>query len=151
MYLLRRLRGLFGPNPVFSGELGAGPRPYRGSKEAAGLDLHAIDEVLITPGSTVVITTGLKCKFNSGWVALLWDRSRYGVRGLHTYAGVIDSDYRGEWGVVIHNSTPDTVVIQVGDRVAQVVFQRCWIGKVRWGVVKNDTSRGTGGFGSTGE
>lgn len=150
MYLLRRLRGLFGPNPVFSGGCGVSQRPYRGSKESAGLDLYATKRVLITPGGTVVVATGLRCNFNPGWGAYIWDRSGYGVRGLHRFAGLIDSDYRGDWGVVIYNSTSDTVEVRPGDRVAQVVFQRCWIGKPKWGKVKNDTARGTGGFGSTG-
>lgn len=150
MYLLRRIRGLFGPNPVFSGSPGIAQKPYRGSPESAGLDLYSIKQVSITPGATVTIPTGLKCKFNPGWVALIWDRSKHGIRGLHRFAGVIDSDYRGEWDVVVYNSTTDTVVLCPGERIAQVVFQRCWIGKVRWGRVHDNTKRGAGGFGSTG-
>jgi dUTP pyrophosphatase len=152
--LLRRLDGLFRPNPVFELAHELATLPTRGSEESAGLDLYAaIDEpkIHVVPGQTVLVPTGLKCKFNPGWAAFLWDRSGMGFKGIHRYAGLIDSDYRGTWGVVLNNSTNDTITIKPYDRIAQVVFQRCWIGTPRLGNVSVDTKRGVGGFGSTGK
>lgn len=147
----RWLCSWFTPSPVFELAHELATLPTRGSSESAGLDLYAVEDHVIPPGTTAIIKTGLKCKFNPGWAALLWDRSGMGARGVHRYAGCIDSDYRGPWGVVLHNSTNDTVVIGPYDRVAQVVFQRCWVGQPRLGHVSNDSERGTGGFGSTGK
>lgn len=147
--LILRLCGLFGPRPTF--ELYPGAKsPTRGSEFSAGVDLYAAAPLELLPGETAIAYTGLKCKFLPGWVALIWDRSGMGARGIHRYAGVIDGDYRGFWGVVLHNSTNEPIVVNTGDRVAQVLFQRCWFGRVRIGTVANDTERGTGGFGSTG-
>lgn len=142
----------FTPAPVFELADELATLPIRGSKESAGLDLHAACKKMhIEPGQTAIVPTGLKCKFNRGWAACLWDRSGLGAKGIHRYAGLIDSDYRGLWGVVIHNSTNEVITIRAYDRIAQVVFQRCWIGRPSLGNVTNDTERGTGGFGSTGK
>jgi dUTP pyrophosphatase len=138
-----------GPNPVFELCDDAAVVPTRGSKHAVGLDLYACESVPILAGKTQIISTGLKCQFNPGWGAFLWDRSSLGLKGCHRYAGVIDPDYRGIWGVVLHNSTRDMVVIHTGDRIAQVVFQPCWVGLPAVGEV-DETERMAGGFGSTG-
>jgi deoxyuridine 5'-triphosphate nucleotidohydrolase len=148
---VRWVRSWFTPDVVFQFSHEFATLPARGSGESAGLDLYAVEEKTIDPGATAIIKTGLRCTFNPGWVALIWDRSGMGAKGYHRYAGCIDSDYRGDWGVVLHNSTGQPVTIKPYDRVAQVVFQRCWIGQPKLGVVINDTERGEGGFGSTGK
>ena len=141
----------FTPRPVFEILTDGGTLPTRGSKESAGLDLYcSVRQVVIEPYQTGKVPIGISCSFNPGWAAFIWDRSGMGSKGYHRFAGLIDSDYRGEWGVIIHNTTSERLVIGQYDRVAQVVFQRCWIGRASHGVVKNDTVRGSGGFGSTG-
>lgn len=125
--------------------------PTRGSREAAGLDLYSCKHVTIPAGKIASVSTGLRCRFNPRWVALLWDRSGLGSLGLHLFAGVIDSDYRGVWSVIIYNSTDEDIVVNEGDKIAQVLFQRVWTRWPRWGYVKNDTERGCCGFGSTGK
>ena len=144
--MIKWIRSWFTPDPIFEGNI-----PTRGSKEAAGLDLVSVGNWHIPQRSTMVILTGTRCSFNKGWAAFIWDRSGLGAKGIHRFAGVIDSDYRGEWGVVIHNSTNMPLYIGSGDRVAQVVFQRVWLGRPRAGVVRNDTDRGSKGWGSTGQ
>lgn len=119
--------------------------PSRGSKGSAGLDLYASESLVIKPNRTVIVPTSIYCQFNRGWAAFIWDRSSFGFRGIHRFAGVIDSDYDGEWGVVLHNTKSQEVVVNKGDRVAQVVFQRVWFG----GPKTNKTREG--GFGSTGK
>lgn len=143
----RRIRRFLSPQPVF--ELGLLSRkPTRGSVGSAGLDLYANEAIEIPPGSTALVSTGLRCRFNYGWVALIWDRSGMGVKGIHRFAGVIDSDYDDKWGVVIHNTQQTSIVINIGDRIAQVLFQRVWMGTPSLGTY---VGRGRGGgFGSTG-
>ena len=150
MITKREIMGLLAPMPVFEKINSDAFIPVRGSSEAAGLDLFANEYKEVPVGHTVLVKTGLKCSFNPGWAALIWDRSGWGFKGIHRYAGVIDSDYRGEWGVVLHNSTHQFFSVEKGDRIAQVVFQRVWIGKPKQGTVIEDTARGRGGFGSTG-
>lgn len=147
--LVRYVRSFFTPDATFE-VCNDGIMPFRGSKESAGLDIYASESVLIQSQHTVLIPTQLKCSFNPGWVALLWDRSGMGFKGIHRYAGCIDSDYPGKWGVVLHNSTYDDITVNKGDRIAQVLFQRCWIGKPKAGIVSQTTDR-VGGFGSTGK
>ncbi len=148
--MLRKIKSWFGPSPVFELKYEGAKLPTRGSKEAAAFDLYAADGWSLGPGSTVIVSTGLRCDFLPGWVALIWDRSCMGSKGIHRFAGVIDSDYRGMWGVVLHNTTRDMFWIKPGDRIAQVVFQRVWTGRIKEGVV-SVTERGESGFGSTGK
>jgi len=144
--IIKWLRSWFTPNPVF--ELGLGAKtPTRGSRGAAGLDLYASQAIEISPGHTAIIATDLRCRFNYGWAACIWDRSGLGSKGFHRFAGLIDCDYDGKWGVVIHNTTPSSFIVYPGDRVAQVVFQRVWMGRPKQGLVDKT---GRGGFGSTG-
>lgn len=148
---LRWVRSWFTPDVVFELAHELATLPTRGSRESAGLDLYAAEAAEIAPGETGLVKTGLKGSFNPGWAACLWDRSGMGFKGFHRFAGLIDSDYRGEWGVVIHNTTSETLKVGPYDRVAQVVFQRVWIGTPVLGRITVDTERGTGGFGSTGK
>lgn len=144
--MLKWFLSWFTPYPTFEGNI-----PTRGSDEAAGLDLVSVGKFYIGPGQTKIIPTGTRCSFNKGWAACIWDRSSMGVKGIHRFAGLIDSDYRGEWGVVIHNANPFTIFIGHNERIAQVVFQRVWLGRPRAGAVRNDTDRGSKGWGSTGQ
>jgi len=87
----------------------------------------------------------------SGYVGLIWPRSGLAVKkGIDTLAGVVDSGYRGEVCVVLQNHGDEPVVIEIGDRIAQLLVQA--IGCVSIGEVTSmdESDRGTGGFGSTG-
>src|SRR5689334_3676060 len=97
--------------------------PTKGSPFAAGYDLYSSENTIIEPGQTSIVKIGLASEFSLGYVALIWDRSGMGVKGMHRFAGVIDCDYRGEWGVVLHNTKKEPFVITIGDRIAQVLFQ----------------------------
>lgn len=147
--IIRILRGFFTPDLVFEKLTDSAVLPSRSSEESAGLDLYSITDTTIPAGHTVKIPLGIRASFNPGWAACIWDRSGLGSKGYHRYAGLIDSDYRGQWQVVIHNATSEFVNIFRGDRVAQVVIQRVWIGTPKEGKVDTSVDRG-GGFGSTG-
>lgn len=148
--IIRWFRSWFTPDVIF--DVGKNARlPTRGSAEAAALDLYAIDSYILKPAETKVMKIGITSSFNPGWVALLWARSSMGANGIPVFGGVIDSDYRGEWGVILHNTMDDSLVINKGDRIAQIILQRCWTGTPKRAMVKVDTDRGNGALGSTGK
>lgn len=124
--------------------------PHRATPLSSGYDLYSVENTTLLPFSTSIVKLGISVKFPTDHVALIWDRSGLGAKGIHRFAGVIDPDYRGEWKVVLYNSSPSPYSIFIGDRVAQVLFQRV----EHWDVYEVDvidtTTRNEGGFGSTG-
>ena len=130
--------------------------PTYGSAGAAGADLYALPEgepITIAPGETVFIHTGLAMAIPEGYVGLNFARSGLASkRGLApaNKVGVIDSDYRGELMVALHNhgSVPQT--IEPGDRVAQFLIMPVIQADFCEVDTLDETDRGSGGFGSTG-
>lgn len=130
--------------------------PTYGSAEAAGADLYAcLDEpVTIAPGETVFIPTGLAMEVPKGYAGLVYARSSLGAkRGLApaNKVGVIDSDYRGEVRVVLHNHGAETQTVTGGDRIAQLLITPVLQPEFVEVAQLDDTQRGRGGFGSTGK
>lgn len=130
--------------------------PTRGSKEAAGCDLYACMDNAFTlyPGETFNVPLGFKTEFEDGYVALIYARSGLATKqGLApaNKVGVIDSDYRGEWKVALHNHSGNPQIIAANERIAQVVFQKIEYAEFEETDEINDTERGEGGFGSTGK
>ena len=130
--------------------------PAYGSRSAAGADLCACLDaaVEIAPGETVMIPTGLAMELPEGYAGLIYARSGLASkRGLApaNKVGVIDSDYRGEIIVALHNHGSEPQSIAPGDRIAQLVLAVC--PQVDFLAVENlsATERGEGGFGSTGK
>ena len=129
--------------------------PTYGSAAAAGADLYACleEEVTIPAGKTVFIPTGLAMEIPSGCAGLIYARSSMGTkRGLApaNKVGVIDSDYRGEVMVALHNHSQDDQTVQPGERVAQLVITPVFTSGFEETDDLTDTVRGIGGFGSTG-
>ena len=133
--------------------------PTFGSEFAAGADLYAcIDPneiVEIEPGETVKLSVGIKTEIPDGYVGLIFARSGLATKqdlAPANKVGVIDSDYRGEWFVPLHNHGNEVRTIANGERIAQVIFMP--VPKVIFKTVTLDklteTERGEGGFGSTG-
>ncbi|MEE1329530.1 MAG: dUTP diphosphatase [Oscillospiraceae bacterium] len=130
--------------------------PTYGSAGAAGADLYACLEeaVTILPGETVWIPTGIALEVPVGCAGLVYARSSLGVkRGLApaNKVGVIDSDYRGEIRVVLLNHGKEPQTILSGERVAQFIITPVLTPAYEEVLELSDTSRGTGGFGSTGK
>ena len=129
--------------------------PTYGSREAAGADLYACLEeaVTILPGRTEKIPTGIALEVPRGCAGLVFARSSMGTkRGLApaNKVGVIDSDYRGEVLVMLHNHSDQPQTVEPGERVAQLlIVPVCTPGFLEVAEL-GDTDRGTGGFGSTG-
>lgn len=120
----------------------------------AGADLRAAHGDIIYPGERKLVMTGVKLALPDNVVALVHPRSglalKQGLTVLNT-PGTIDSNYRGEIGVILYNSDKDkSVEIEVGDRIAQLVFQEVLNVKFEQVDSLDSTNRGDGGFGSTG-
>lgn len=130
--------------------------PTFGSREAAGADLYACLEepVTIEPGKTVFLPTGLSMALPKGYVGLVYARSGLACKqGLApaNKVGVIDSDYRGEFMIALHNHGTEPRVVEHGDRIAQLVVTPVIQPDYYEADTLDDTPRGTGGFGSTGK
>ena len=131
------------------------PLPGSASPGSAGVDLRAAveDEVVIRPGERRLVPTGLVLEIPPGWEGQVRPRSglalRHGI-GILNAPGTIDSDYRGEVGVILVNLGEAPFPVKRGDRIAQLVIGR--VESVEW--VESDsldeTGRAGGGFGSTG-
>ncbi|MCM1306369.1 MAG: dUTP diphosphatase, partial [Bacteroides sp.] len=129
--------------------------PKYGTEWSAGADLFAcIDgEVTINPNETVFIHTGIAMQIPTHLVGLVYARSGLASkRGLApaNKVGVIDSDYRGEIMVAIHNHSAAPQTIKDGERIAQIVFTPYVAATLEESDTLDDTVRGDGGFGSTG-
>ncbi|KUO66045.1 MAG: deoxyuridine 5'-triphosphate nucleotidohydrolase [Gracilibacter sp. BRH_c7a] len=130
--------------------------PYYATSGAAGADIYACidEEISIKPGERVRIPTGIAIELpSSNVVALLFARSGLAAKqglALSNGVGVIDSDYRGEIGVLITNFGQEDVIIKNGERIAQMLFVEVALASFVLVNELGDTERGSGGFGSTG-
>lgn len=130
--------------------------PTYGSDEAAGADLYAClsEPVTIAPGESVWIPTGIAIELPRGVAGLVYARSSMGAkRGLApaNKVGVIDSDYRGEIRVVLHNHGKIMQQVEPGERVAQLLITPVYTPGFVTVDELSDTQRAAGGFGSTGK
>lgn len=134
-----------------------GPQPTRATAGSAAYDLRYTpkdgDSIVVRPNDTEVLPTGLSIELPEGYAALVCSRSglaaKHGIQVLNA-PGVIDSDYRGEIGVILHNAGDNDVIFRAGDRIAQLMIVP--VLSVDWVSVDvlGETDRGNGGFGSTG-
>lgn len=125
--------------------------PTRATEGAAGLDLYSVCDCGLPPNTRLIVPTGLAMELPEGRVGFIWPRSGWAVKyGIDRLAGVIDCDYRGEVGVVLHNDGSEYVKIKKGDRVAQMVIQKYEKMDPVWASSMGYTDRGEGGFGSSG-
>ena len=130
--------------------------PTYGSTEAAGADLYACLEetVTIDPGKTAFIPTGIALEVPKGYAGLIYARSGLACkRGLApaNKVGVVDSDYRGEILVALHNHGEASQTVESGERIAQLVITPVLMPAYEWTSELEDPKRGTGGFGSPGK
>ena len=132
------------------------PLPHFATDGAAAMDLCAcIDAPVVIPaGKRTVIPSGIAIALPSAdYVALLFSRSGMGIRSgirLSNSVGVIDSDYRGEIGVGLHNTSDADYTVNPGDRIAQLMITPVVRPSIEWVEELPASDRGVGGFGSTG-
>lgn len=130
--------------------------PSYGSDFSAGADLYALcdENITVECGKTVFVHTGISLEIPDGLVGLIYARSGLSCKsGLApaNKVGVIDSDYRGEIVVALHNHGNETRTVSCGDRIAQMVFAPYVFADFEEAQELCDTKRGGGGFGSTGK
>ena len=133
--------------------------PTYGSEFAAGADLYAVihneeNRVEILPGETAFIDTGIIMEIPNGYVGLVYARSGLSCKqGLApaNKVGVIDSDYRGNIMVALYNQSNEVRTVSKGDRIAQIIIQPIEQFEFKVKGKLSDTTRGNGGFGSSGK
>ena len=143
--------------PVAVKKLSPGAKlPTYGTAEAAGADLYACLEspLTVAPGASAWVPTGIALEVPKGCAGLIYARSSLGTKkGLApaNKVGVVDSDYRGESMIFLHNHGSEPQTIQHGDRVAQLLVTPVYTPGFIEADELTDTARGAGGFGSTGK
>jgi dUTP pyrophosphatase len=118
----------------------------------AGMDLYANETVTLQPGESAKIKTGISMEIPEGYVGLVWDKSGLATNNkIKTLGGVIDSGYRGESLLGVINLGSEPYTFEKGHKVAQMLIQKIERPEIIEAEELSDTSRGTGGFGSTGK
>jgi dUTP pyrophosphatase len=119
----------------------------------AGADLVSTEELTLTPGQTKLVKTGTSIAIPESMVGMVCSRSGLSLKNsifVLNAPGIIDSGYRGEIGVILHNASEDWFPIKPGDRIAQLVFVRHVVAEFNEVNSLDATERGDSGFGSTG-
>ena len=129
--------------------------PTYGSEYSAGADLYALTDepIVIEPGKTVLVHTGISIEIPEGYGGFIYARSGLSTkRGLApaNKVGVIDADYRGELMVSLYNQSETEQTVEAGERVAQIAIVPFLHAEFEEADELSDTVRGSGGFGSTG-
>ena len=137
-----------GPVPV--------PLPSYQTSGSAGLDLHAAltEPVTLAPGSRHLVPTGLALAIPQGYEGQVRPRSGLALKhglSLVNSPGTIDSDYRGQVAVILINHGTEPFTIKPLDRIAQLVITRVEHAELQWVESLDETERGAGGYGSTGQ
>ena len=130
--------------------------PSYSTEQSSGLDLRAniLEKIILAPFDRKLIPTGLSISIPEGYEAQVRPRSGLSIKNGITVLnspGTIDSDYRGDIGVILINLSKESYTINPGDRMAQLVFSK--YEKIEWGIVSDlpNSNRGKSGFGSTGK
>lgn len=130
------------------------PLPEYATEGAAGFDIRSMYSYSIEPHDRMVISTGLYFQVPQGYELQIRPRSglvaKYGITVLNS-PGTIDSDYRGEVCVIIYNTSNEMFNVEAGDRIAQGVIARYEQAQFKEVDTLDETDRGSGGFGHTGE
>lgn len=125
--------------------------PHYAHPGDAGLDLCALTDVTVPSGGRAEVRTGLAFEIPDGFVGLVWDKSGLAFKqGLTTMSGVLDAGYRGELKLLIFNTTDQDYHFAAGDKVCQLLVQPIVRVEIEEAEELLESTRGEGGFGSTG-
>ena len=125
--------------------------PRRATDGSAGYDLFCIESFIILPGDIACVSTGISVRVPSGTYGRIAPRSGITVKhNLHVGAGVIDPDYTREIKVVLCNNGKNIVKFNAFEKIAQLILEKFKIAEIKEVLDFHETSRGSGGFGSTG-
>ena len=103
--------------------------PTQGTTFAAGYDLYAAEDAVVVCGTRKLIKTNISMEITPGYYGRIAPRSGLAYKnGIDVLAGVIDSDYRGDIGVILYNTDKNIdFTVKKGDRIAQIIFEACYI------------------------
>ena len=126
--------------------------PTQATKFAAGYDLYATEDAFVNKGCRKLIKTNISMEIAPGYYGRIAPRSGLAYKnGIDVLAGVIDSDYRGDIGVILYNTDKNIdFVVKKGDRIAQIIFEACYSATLNTVENLDNTLRQSGGYGSTG-
>jgi dUTP pyrophosphatase len=126
--------------------------PTQGTNFAAGYDLYAAEDAVVVCGTRKLIKTNISMEITPGYYGRIAPRSGLAYKnGIDVLAGVIDSDYRGDIGVILYNTDKNIDFnVKKGDRIAQIIFEACYTATLNNADNLDNTLRQAGGFGSTG-
>ncbi len=117
----------------------------------AGMDLYSVEDMVLEPGERRSVPTGIAIALPDGYVSLVWDKSGVSHKfGVKTLGGVLDSGYRGEYLIGLVNLGQENFEIKKGQKIAQLLIQKVERPDITVVDELDETSRGAGGFGSTG-
>lgn len=127
--------------------------PTKAYDSDAGFDLYCTNSIILSTNQIAKIPTGIICAIPKGYYGQINDRSSMGLKGAKCLAGVIDSGYRGEISVIMTNLSKDMLIIQAGDKIAQLIIHSIYTGSVELVKVDNlpPDDRQSNGFGSSGK
>jgi dUTP pyrophosphatase len=118
----------------------------------AGFDLYATEEGVIAPGEREAVPVGICTSFSPQYYMRVAPRSGLAVKsGVDVLAGVIDSSYRGEWKVILHNTSNVHFHFDIGDRIAQAIPEKISTESFEFVETLSETERGASGFGASGK
>jgi dUTP pyrophosphatase len=125
--------------------------PSRAHYDDAGLDLCLLHDLTLAPGEKIAAETGITLAIPTGHVGLVWDKSSIPFKyDIKTMGGVIDAQYRGEVKVLLINLGKETISLEAGSKIAQLLIQKVELSEVQEVDELTETVRGEAGFGSTG-
>jgi dUTP pyrophosphatase len=126
--------------------------PTRSHMNDAGMDLCSLEKLVVLPQTRSIIPTGICIEIPEGYYGRVAPRSGLAAKnGIDIFAGVVDCSYRGEIKVILYNSDKQNpFIINEGDRIAQLIIEKYYNFPIEVVSDLSDTSRGSGGFGSTG-
>ena len=126
--------------------------PTQGTSFAAGYDLYAAEDAVVVCGTRKLIKTNISMEITPGYYGRIAPRSGLAYKnGIDVLAGVIDSDYRGDIGVILYNTDANIdFYVKKADRIAQIIFEACYFVTLNNVDNLDNTLRQAGGFGSTG-
>ena len=118
----------------------------------AGMDFYSAENYVLRPNERKTVKTGIAMAIPVGYVGLIWDKSGLASKkGIKTMAGVVDSGYRGEIQIVLHNLGNEDFVVEKDMKIAQMLIQPIHKPRLEEVAELDETKRGDGGFGSTGK
>jgi dUTP pyrophosphatase len=118
----------------------------------AGMDLFALEKIIVPVGKIAKIRTGISVEIPCGYVGLFWDKSGLSINhGIKLLGGVLDSGYRGELIVGLVNLGTEDYVFEKNHKVAQMLIQPVVSAEIQEFSELSETTRGAGGLGSTGK